>query len=158
MVVWSVARRLTLLLPLTLGVALVPAAQASGPAPDSLDATALTQLEAEATAARVADQCLLYVRVANGLTELAGRQLAEGHGVEAADTVRRLDALTDKIHIALNARPRHLQDAEVLLHNSSRRLADILRVTSDNSTNDLHTAIKHLNAVHAEMLAEIFRH
>src|ERR1700710_2251349 len=77
------------------------AAHASAAEEAILDETALTQLESRAQLAQPKEQCFLYAELVHNLTEIAGRQLAQGESEHVSATLKRIDALTLKIHMAL---------------------------------------------------------
>jgi hypothetical protein len=145
-----------LLVILSLAVAM-PAHAASVDA-DKLDFAALAQLEQRALNARPSDQCYLFTELLRGLTEVAGKQMADGELEQALATFQHIDQITAKIRPTLNARARHLQDSEMLLDHTSRRLTDMLHVSTSIDREALQTTLKHLNDVHTEVLSQVFAH
>ncbi len=123
-----------------------------------LDDNALTQLETRAQAAQPREQCFLYAELVHNLTEIAGKQLAAGESEQAGATLRRIDALAQKIHMALARDTKRIKNAELLMHHTTRRLADMLHVASNDDRTVLQSTLKRLDTVQTELLAQVFIH
>jgi F0F1-type ATP synthase membrane subunit b/b' len=54
------------------------------------------------------------------------------------------------------ANAKQLQKAEQLMDRTTRHLADMVRVASEQQRNTMQRALEHLNAVHSDMLAVVF--
>src|ERR1700712_3500557 len=89
-----------LLLTLLACVAAPRVVHAASSAEVLLDENALTQLENRAQAAQPKEQCFLYAELVHDLTEIAGKQLADGDTDHISATFRRIDAISQKIHMA----------------------------------------------------------
>ena len=149
-----------LLLPLTL-IACVTVPRSIHAASSSevlLDDAALTQLETRAQAAQPKEQCFLYAELVHDLTEIAGKQLAEGDTDHVSVTLRRIDSISQKIHMALARDTKRLKSAELLMHHTTRRLADMLHIASNDDREVLQSTLKHLDTVQSELLAQVFVH
>ena len=131
-------------------------AKASPPAADVLDAAALVTLEQQAAVAQPREQCFLYTQVLRGLTEIEGQQLADGQEEQAASTLQHIDVIATKLHSAMARDAKKLKDAELLMERTSRRLSDMVHVASGDSRDKLQSALQHVNAVHNELLAQVF--
>ncbi len=123
-----------------------------------LDDSALIQLENRALAAPAREQCFLYAELVHNLTEIAGRQLAAGDNVQASATIRRIDAFAQKIHMSLARDTKRLKNAEMLMHHTTRRLADMLHVAPTEDRPVLQSTLTRLDTVQAELLTQVFVH
>jgi hypothetical protein len=146
-------------LPIVVVVAawLMPAARASTPE-TILDDAALAQLETRAQAAQPREQCFLYVELVHNLTEIAGKQIADGDTLSAGTTLKRIDTLAQKIHMSLARDTRRLKNAELLLHHTTHRLADMLHVAAGEDAPTVQSTLKRLDIVQNEILAAVFTH
>ncbi len=152
-----IARPLTLAA-LLLCVAVPPAARASNFDEVVLDDATLTQLETRAQTAQPREQCFLYAELVHNLTERAGSQLSKGETAEASATLRRIDSLAQKIHMSLARDTRRLKNAELLMEHTTRRLGDMLHVSSGDDRATLQSTLKQLDSVQNELLAQVFVH
>lgn len=150
----SVARPLFLL---TLCAGILPAARASNPE-ILLDEVSLTQLESRAQAAQPREQCFLYAELVHSLTEIAGKQLADGDSVSASVTLKRIDTLAQKIHMTLAKDTKRLKNAELLMHHTTRRLSDMLHIAALEDQPIVQSTLKRLDTVQTELLAQVFVH
>ncbi len=139
-------------------LASAPACQAAPAEEVLMDASALMQLEARAATAQPKEQCFLYAELVHQLTETAGKQLAEGRSEEAGATLKRIDSVSQKIHVALARDTKRLKNAELILHHTSRRLLDMVHVASADDQQVLQSTLKRLDVVQAELLAQVFEH
>jgi hypothetical protein len=131
---------------------------ASAPSEMALDEVALTQLETRAETAQPREQCFLYAELVHNLTELAGRQLAEGQSDLVSRTLKRIDTLAQKIHMALARDTKRLKNAELLLHHTTRRLNDMMHAASSDDRPVLQSTLKRLDIVQDELLTQVFQH
>jgi hypothetical protein len=123
-----------------------------------LNESALTQLEARAQAAQPREQCFLYAELVHDLTEIAGKQIADGETAQASATIRRIDGFAQKIHMTLARDTKRLKNAEMLMHHTTRRLADILHVASNDDRPVLQATLQRLDTVQTELLTQVFGH
>lgn len=147
-----------LLLSLPLFLAVTPTARAASSNEVILDSAALLQLEARAQAAQPREQCFLYTELVNNLTELAGRQLAAGQDDEAGATLRHIDMVAQRIHMALARDTKRLKNAELLLHHTTRRLSDMLHAAPGDDRPVLQSTLQRLDTVQTELLNKVFEH
>jgi hypothetical protein len=129
---------------------------ASGADDTSLDAAALAELQQRAEHAQPRDQCYLYTEIVHDLTEVASRQMAAGEDDAAGSTILQVDVAAAKLQQASVADARRLKNAEQLLDRTTHRLADMVRVASDQQRSLMQSTLRHLNAVHSSVLALVF--
>ncbi len=149
-------RRVSLGLSLCVLLATSRPAFASNPDETVLDAAALGQMEVRADHALVRDQCYLYTELLHGLTELAGRQMEAGQDDAAAATMVQVDAVATKLEVVTGKDAKRLKNAELLLEHTTHRLSDMLRVASSEQRSVMQSTLKHLYAVHTNVLAMVF--
>lgn len=130
-----------------------PARAATGV--EGIDAKLLTDLEQHAIAANVREQAFLYADLADKLSVLAGKQLADGEIDEAEATLERMEACTAKMESNFQ-QSKSLKKTELLLHNTNRRLSDMVRAASMDAKPHVQSALKRLNAAQTSLLAMIF--
>ena len=146
---------------LPLSFTLVPGAfaHASSSVDENLpDAQALAQLEIRAQQAGPRDQCFLYTELVHTMTEIAGRQMLNGDIDKASDTLKKVNRYAQLIHMDLASNSKRLKNAEMLLHHTTYRLSEYLHKASGEDQDTLKVTLKQLDQVHAELLAEVFKH
>ena len=144
----------SLLLALTLFAPM--AARAASSEEVILDAVALGQLEQQAMLAQPREQCFLFSQVVHSLTEQAGREIAAGQEEEAQATLRHADAVLGKMHAAVQQDAKRLKNAEMLMQHASRRLSDMMHVAGEQSRTAVQATLQKINALHSELLAQVF--
>ncbi len=120
-----------------------------------LDAQALTSLEQRASSANIREQALLYAELADKMTLLAGKQIADGQVEEAEQTLVKIEACTAKMESGLQ-QSKSLKKTELLLHMTNRRLSDMVRAASMDVKPHVQDALKRLNTAQSSLLALIF--
>ncbi len=131
-------------------------ARAASNAEAVLDAAGLAQLEQQATVAQPREQCFLFTELVHQLTEEAGREIADGKEDQAQATLKHADAVLGKMHVALQGDAKKLKNAEMLMEHASRRLTDMLHVAGEASRSAVQSTLQKLNALHMEVLAQVF--
>ncbi|MDQ2926040.1 MAG: hypothetical protein M3R43_10870 [Acidobacteriota bacterium] len=123
-----------------------------------LNDAALAQLEARAQSAQPREQCFLYAELVHNLTEVAGRELANGEDEQAGSTLRHINTLVQKIQTSIARDSKRLKNAELLMRHTTRRLMDMLHVASNDDRPVLQATLKRLDTVQSEMLTQVFVH
>jgi hypothetical protein len=137
-------------------VTAMPADCAAEVAKSAMDTAELRVLEHQAEQASPRDQCYLYTQVLHGLTELAGRQIADGDDEAANRTLLKADLIATKVEYASTANAKRLKDTEQLLAQTTRRLTDIIRIASSPDRSSMLTTLRHLDRIHTNILALVF--
>ena len=145
---------------LPLSFSLAPAAIASGASIDNSlpDPQALAQLEVRAQQAGPRDQCFLYTELVHTMTEIAGRQMIDGDVDQASNTLKKVNQYAQLIHMDLASNSKRIKNAEMLMHHTTYRLGEYLHKASGEDRDTLKATLKQLDQVHAELLAEVFKH
>ena len=121
-----------------------------------LDASAMEQLEQQASLAQPREQCFLFSEVLHHLTEQAGREIAAGQEDEAQATLKHAEVVMGKMHGMAQQDTKRLKNAEMLMEHTSRRLSDMMHVATDASRSVVQSTLQKLNALHNELLAQVF--
>jgi hypothetical protein len=113
----------------SLSLTAIPMCAASGdnktPDPDAIAA-----LEARADQAQPREQTFLYAQLVQQMTELSIRQYAAGDAEKATILLKRIQKITQKIHLSLSDNDKRLKNAEMLLSHTAFRLGEMLHATS----------------------------
>lgn len=120
-----------------------------------VDAHLLTELEQRALAANAKEQAFLYADLADKMSVLAAKQLADGEVEEAEATLEHMEACTAKMESNLQ-QSKSLKKTELLLHMTHRRLSDMVRAASMDARPHVQSALKRLDSAQTALLAMIF--
>lgn len=121
------------------------------------DAQTLSQMEQRAQAANPRDQCYLYTELVHTMTEMAVKQIADGD--ENTNTVlRQIDHYSNLIQASLAKNTKHLKNAEMLMHHTTRRLAESLHLASGDDRSNVQATLKQLDLVQDQILNQVFNH
>lgn len=123
--------------------------------PDGIDSHWMADLEQRALAANPKDQAFLYADLLDKMTVLASRQIAEGEIENAAATLARMEACTEKMENGLK-QSNSLKKTELMLHNTNRHLSDLARAASADVKPQVQSALKRLNVAQTSLLVAIF--
>ncbi len=130
-------------------------AAAAGPPPGTLDLHIVADLEVKASAANPREQAFLYADLADKMSLLASRQMADGELEKAEETLQQLEACTAKMESNFR-QSKSLKKTEMLLHTTNRRLTDMTRAASSDMKPHVQDALKRLNLAQTSLLATIF--
>ena len=119
------------------------------------DTHMMADLEQRAMMANPREQTLLYADLADKMTLLASRQIADGEIENAEATLQKLELCTAKMESNLQ-QSKSLKKTELLLHTTNRRLTDMARAASSEVKPHVQTALQRLNAAQASLLVAIF--
>ena len=119
---------------------------------------ALTALEQRASEAKPREQCFLYTELVHVMTEKAGKEISDGDTEQAAATLKQIDKYAHLIHLNLARDTKRLKNAEMLMHNTTYRLAQYLHLVSGDDQVVVKDTLKQLNQVNDELLAQVFSH
>ncbi len=123
--------------------------------PDGIDLHLVADLEQRAMAAKPAEQAFLYADLADKMTLLASHQIAAGELEEAEATLVKLEGCTARMETNFQ-QSKSLKKTELLLHNTNRRLTDMVRAASYDMKPHVQSALLRLNAAQNALLALIF--
>lgn len=143
--------------PLVLSLTLItPACFAKGSVEPPIDPTTLAAMEQKATVAPAKEQAILYTELAERLTLLAAHQIQDGNAAEAAATLDRVEHCTESMQKELSAGSKDLKKAELRLHDTQRRLGDLVRIASSEMKPHVQSTLKRMNDAQRSLLALLF--
>lgn len=141
-----------LLLSLNSGALRASAASNTPPDPNSIDA-----LEARAEQAQPRDQCFLYAKLVEQMTELSIHQYSIGDVDQANGLLRRVQRITQKFHLSLKDNDKRLKDAQVLLSRTAFRLGEMLQSSSVEERALVQQTLSQVTDAKNEALMEVFK-
>ncbi len=136
----------------------LPARAASGAKEIPPTPQALTELEQRASQAKPREQAFLYTELVHEMTEEAGQQISDGDTEQAAATLRKVNRYAHLIHDNLARDTKQLKNAEMLMHNTTYRLAQFLHLVNGEDKKTVQDTLAQLNQVNDEILNQVFNH
>ena len=115
-------------------------------------------LEQRASQAKPREQAYLYTELVHEMTEEAGKQISDGDTEQAAVTLKQVNRYAHLIHVNLARDTKQLKNAEMLMHNTTYRLAQVMHLVSGPDRDTLQDTLKQLNQVNDELLTQVFSH
>jgi hypothetical protein len=125
---------------------------------DSLDPSAVAQLESKASHAELREQTFLYTQLVHVYSQLAGQQLAAGDSGKAHATLKKMEDFIGRIQIGLSADAHKLKRSEMLLEAASFRLSQLAHHASSEDQPALTATVQQIDKVHGQMLTQVFAH
>ena len=122
------------------------------------DAQTLSQLEARAEQANPRDQCYLYAQLVHTMTEMAVKQIVDGDEDNANATLKQVNRYAQMLQLNLAKNTKRLKNAEMLMHHTTLRLAESLRLASGDDRTTVQATLKQLDLVHNQLLDQVFNH
>ena|ERR1019366_9510141 len=119
---------------------------------------ALAQLELRASQANPREQCFLYTEIIHSMTEKAGKEISDGETEQAAVTLKQVNRYAHLIHLNLARDTKRLKNAEMLMHSTTYRLAQVLHLVSGDDKQTVQDTLKQLDQVNDELLTQVFSH
>ena len=139
-----------------LALANIPAC-ASGFDDKVFDQQTIDTLEAKARLAQPRDQCFLYAELVHQMTEFSVRQYAAGDVAKAAELLKHIQSLTQKIHLSVTDDNKRLKNAEILLRHTAFRLTEMLHASSFEDRPLVEQTLAQVNQAQNEAMMQVFR-
>jgi hypothetical protein len=114
-------------------------------------------LEAKASQAQPREQCFLYARLVNQLTEMSMRQYASGDIQKADGLLQHIQQLAQKIHLSLAVNDKRLKNAEILLSNTAFRLNEMLHASDYDDRSLVEATLAQVNQAQNEAMMQVFQ-
>ncbi len=114
------------------------------------------QLRAQQASPR--EQVQMYADLVDKISLLASKEVADGEMEKAEVTLHQLEACTAQIESGLQRDSKGLKKTELLLHNTHRRLTDLVRSASGDIKPMVQSAVSRLDHAQTTLLAAIFEH
>ncbi len=131
----------------------LPAHAGDIPAPD---ARAIADLESRALHADPREQVQIYADLADKISLVAAKQIAEGDAEAAERTLHQFESASAAIESDLLKNSKGLKKTEVLLHTTHRRMADLGRAASGDMKPVVLNALHRLDKAQTALLGMIF--
>lgn len=136
---------------------LTPTARAASPEVIP-DAATLMQLEERAAQADPRERSFLYTELAHIYTEIAGQQIALGDLEHATVSLKHVEQYAALIHRELGRNSKRLKNSELLMHETTHKLTELVHFVSAEDKTAVQTALRQMNKVNEELLAQVFAH
>jgi hypothetical protein len=121
------------------------------------DQQSIDALAARAKEAQPREQCFLYAELVHQMTELSVRQYAAGDVEKAAEMLKQIQGLTQKIHLSVAENDKRMRNAEILLRHTAFRLTGLLHSTSFDDPTLVAETLADVNRVQSETMMQVFR-
>lgn len=139
-------------------LAISPRANAAAAGDTLLDVGAIAQLEQHAEAAAPRERAVLLTELADRLTVLAAAQLKSGDFDQASLTLDKVESCAQKIDASLDNKSKDIKKAEMRLHETQRRLTDLIRAVGSDVKPRLQATLARINQTQRSFLAILFAH
>jgi hypothetical protein len=136
---------------------IVTPARASSPDDKILDQQGIEALEARASQAQPREQCFLYAEVVHQMTEMSLRQYAAGNVDAASGLLKKIQALSQKIHLSLANDDKRLKNTELLLNHTAFRLNELLHASSFEDRPLVQATLTQVDHAQNEAMMQVFQ-
>ena len=134
-----------------------PSARAADPGV-MIDSTLIASLQLRAQHASPREQVQMYADLVDKISLLASRQVADGEMEKAEATLHQLEACTAQIESGVQRDTKNLKKTELLLHNTHRRMTDLVRSASGEMKPMVQSAVSRLEHAQTTLLSAVFEH
>jgi hypothetical protein len=124
----------------------------------TIDSSLIASLQLRAQQASPREQVQMYADLVDKISLLASKEVADGEIEKAELTLHQLEACTAQMETNLQRDSKGLKKTELLLHNTHRRLADLVRSASGDMKPMVQSAVSHLDHAQTTLLSAIFEH
>jgi hypothetical protein len=121
------------------------------------DQQTIDALELRASQAQPREQCFLYAEVVHQMIEVSLRQYAAGDAEKATGLLKRAQALTHKIHLAVSDDNKRLKNAEILLRHTAFRLTEMLHSSASEDRPLVQETLSQVNQAQTEAMMQVFK-
>lgn len=116
----------------------------------------LAQMVQRAQQASPRDQCFLYTQLIHTMTEIAGQEMLAGETEKAASTFQQIQHYAAMLQAGLARNAKHLMNAQMLMHNTTRQLQEYVRRSSFEDREPMEATLKQLTKVEDQLLNQVF--
>ena len=120
------------------------------------DEQLLATMELRAQQSNPRDQAFLYADLADKMSLLLSKQMRDGDIQRAELTMQRMEHYSELIENDVKQNSKGLKKAEMLLHDTNRRLTDIARSVSGDLRPRVQESIKRLDNAQRSLLTQVF--
>ena len=121
------------------------------------DAQSIAALELMASMAPPKEQCFLYAQLVHEMIEYSSAQYAAGESNKAADTLKRVHVVAQKIHMMVANDEKRLKNAQILLRHTAFRLNELLHASAIEDRPLMEETLLQVNQVQTETMMQVFR-
>lgn len=123
-----------------------------------VDSSLIASLQLRAQQASPREQVQMYADLVDKISLLASKEVADGEMDKAEATLHQLEACSAQIESNLQRDSKGLKKTELLLHNTHRRLTDLVRSASGEMKPMVQSAVSRLDHAQTTLLSAIFEH
>lgn len=123
-----------------------------------IDSSLIASLQLRAQQASPREQVQMYADLVDKISLLASKEVADGEMDKAEATLHQLEACSAQIESNLQRDSKGLKKTELLLHNTHRRLTDLVRSASGDMKPVVQSAVSRLDHAQTTLLSAIFEH
>lgn len=121
-----------------------------------VDPSVIATLQIRAQQAPPREQVQLFADLADKISLLASKQIADGDEEHAQATLKQLEDCTAQLETTLKQDSKGLKRTEMLLHTTNRRLKDLIRGASGDMKPVVQSALKRLDQAQTALLSAVF--
>ena len=121
-----------------------------------IDSALIASLQMRAQQASPREQVQMYADLADKISLLVTKELAEGEDEKAQATLHQLEACTAELESGLHRDSKGLKKTEMLLHTTNRRLTDLVRSASGDMKPMVLSALRRLDKAQTALLSAVF--
>ncbi len=123
-----------------------------------IDPSLIASLQVRAQQASPREQVQIYAELVDKISLLASKQVADGEMEKAEATLHQLEACTAQLESGLQRDSKGLKKTEMMLHNTHRRLTDLVRSASGDMKPMVLSAVTKLDHAQTTLLSAVFEH
>src|SRR5580698_578217 len=120
------------------------------------DQQTIDALEARASQAQPREQCFLYAEMVHQMTELSLKQYAAGNIDVANGLLKKIQLVSQKIHLSIADNDKRLKNAELLLSHTAFRLNEMLHASNYEDRPLVQETLAQVNHAQNEAMMEVF--
>jgi hypothetical protein len=120
-------------------------------------AETIAALELKASQAQPREQCFLYAELVHAMIEYSSAQYAAGDVDKAADTLKNVHLIAEKIHMMVANDEKRLKNAQILLRHTAFRLTELLHVSNVEDRPLVESTLTQVNAIQTETMMQVFK-
>jgi hypothetical protein len=114
-------------------------------------------LDQQGIEAQPREQCFLYAEVVHQMTEMSLRQYAAGNVDAASGLLKKIQALSQKIHLSLANDDKRLKNTELLLNHTAFRLNELLHASSFEDRPLVQATLTQVDHAQNEAMMQVFQ-
>lgn len=122
----------------------------------AVDPSLIATLQVRAQQAPPRERVQMFADLADKISLLASKQIAEGDEEHAQATLKQLEECTAQLETTVTQDSKGLKRTEMLLHTTNRRLRDLIRGASGDMKPVVQSALKRLDQAQTALLSAVF--